>query len=63
MANKFVSFLKDVKLELAKVSWSTREELISATIVVLVSVALLGLFIGICDLFFSRIVTVIMTGF
>jgi preprotein translocase subunit SecE len=61
MANKFTGFLKDVKLEMAKVSWSTRGELIDSTIVVLVSLAILSLFIGICDIILSKIINIIMT--
>lgn len=61
MANKFVNFLKDVKLEMGKVSWSTRDELIGSTIVVLVSLAILSIFIGVCDIVLSTIVNVIMS--
>lgn len=61
MANKFVNFLGEVKLEMGKVSWSTREELIGSTIVVLVSLAILSIFIGICDVVLSTIINVIMS--
>ena len=61
MANKFVNFLNEVKLEMGKVSWSTRDELIGSTIVVLVSLAILSIFIGICDVVLSTIVNVIMS--
>ena len=61
MAKKIVNFFKDVKLEMLKVSWSTRNELIDSTIVVLVSLAILSIFIGICDVVLSTIVNVIMS--
>jgi preprotein translocase subunit SecE len=61
MANKVVGFFNDIKLEMSKVSWPTRDELIGSTIVVIVSLAILALFIGICDLFLSKIVNIIMT--
>lgn len=61
MANKFVNFLNEVKLEMGKVSWSTRDELIGSTIVVLVSLAILSVFIGICDVVLSTIVNIIMS--
>jgi preprotein translocase subunit SecE len=61
MANKFVNFLNEVKLEMGKVSWSTRDELIGSTIVVLVSLAILSIFIGICDVVLSTVVNVIMS--
>ena len=61
MANKIVNFLNDVKLEMGKVSWSTREELMGSTVVVLVSLAILSVFIGICDLVLSTVVNILMS--
>ena len=61
MANKIVGFFNDVKLEMGKVSWSTRDELIGSTIVVIVSLAVLSIFIGICDVVLSAAVNIIMS--
>ena len=61
MANKFVGFFNDVKLEMGKVSWSTRDKLIGSTIVVIVSRAILSIFIGICDVLLSAAVNIIMS--
>lgn len=61
MANKVVGFFNDIKLEMSKVSWPTKAELMGSTIVVIVSLAILSLFIGICDLFLSKLVNIIMT--
>lgn len=61
MANKFAGFFKDIKLEMVKVSWPTRNELIGSTIVVMVSLILLSAFIGVCDLFLSKLVNIIMS--
>jgi preprotein translocase subunit SecE len=60
MANKVANFFKDIKLEMMKVSWPTKEELIGSTVVVLVSLTALSIFIGICDIILSRIVNIIM---
>lgn len=60
MANKAARFVSEVKMELKKVSWSTKDELISSTVVVLVSVAILSVFVGIFDLFFSKIVNIMI---
>ncbi len=60
MANKFAGYIKDVKLELMKVSWPNRDELIGSTAVVLISLAILSLFIGVCDIVLSRIVNIII---
>ncbi|MFC1577158.1 preprotein translocase subunit SecE [Candidatus Omnitrophota bacterium] len=63
MANKIIKFFTEIKVELKKVSWSTRNEIIGSTIVVLVSVAILALFIGTCDIVLSRLVTLILATF
>jgi len=61
MGNKIVGFFNDVKLEMGKVSWSTKDELIGSTIVVIVSLAVLSVFIGICDVVLSSVVNLIMS--
>ena len=61
MANKVAGFFNDIKLEMSKVSWPMKDELIGSTIIVIVSLAILSLFIGACDLFLSKVVNIIMT--
>ena len=51
---KITQFITEVKVEMQKVSWSTREELIGSTTVVIVSTLLLAIFIGIVDIVLSR---------
>ena len=52
--NKVTGFLNEVKVELSKVSWSTRKELVGSTIVVIVITLIMGLFIGLLDLVLSQ---------
>ena len=59
---KFGKFISQVKTEMKKVAWPSREELISSTIVVLVSMAILSVYIGTCDLIFSRSVRFVLGG-
>jgi preprotein translocase subunit SecE len=47
-------FLKEVRAELRKVNWPTRKELLSYTVVVLVSVVVLTSFVFGLDYLFSR---------
>ncbi|MFN2544891.1 MAG: preprotein translocase subunit SecE [Actinomycetota bacterium] len=47
-------FLKEVRQELKKVNWPTREELIAYTVVVLVSVVILTSFVFGLDYVFSK---------
>ena len=52
-------YLKDVRSELTKVSWPTREELRDSTVVVIVTVLLVATFIGIVDQGLNRVVALI----
>ena len=60
MANKVANFLREVRIELGKVTWSTRSELIASTTVVIVSVILLAIFIAICDFISVRVINFIL---
>ena len=53
MWNKLTNFVRDVRAEFSKVSWPTREDLVSSTGVVLVFSAVFAVFIGIFDLIIS----------
>jgi len=49
-------FLKEVRQELKKVNWPTRQELVAYTVVVLVSVTVLTSFVFGLDFLFSKLV-------
>jgi len=51
---KPINFLKEVKAELGKVSWSTRQEVLGSTFVVIVITAIMTLFIFIADIILSK---------
>ena len=57
---KIINFIKESRAELRKVTWPNRKQLISSTVVVMITVALVAVFLGIVDLIFSRIVTMIL---
>ncbi len=57
---KITNFITEVKVEMQKVSWSTKEELIGSTTVVIVSTLLLAMFIGVVDIILSRFVGLII---
>ncbi len=57
---KIVSFIKEARMELKKVTWPNRKQLISSTIVVMVMVVLVAIYLGLIDLFFSRVVSIIL---
>ena len=55
-------FLGQVKTEMGKVAWPSKDELISSTVVVIVTTILLGIFIGVCDLILSRGINLLIGG-
>ena len=55
-------FLKEVRQELKKVIWPTRQELVTYTIVVLVTVTVLTAFVFGLDVVFSRFVLDVFTN-
>jgi len=60
MFKRFKKFLTDVKNELKKVTWPTREETIKQTGVVLVLVAFTGIFLFIIDFGLSGFVKMVI---
>ncbi len=46
---KITKFLKEVRAELRKVTWPTKDELIGSTIVTIVVSLIVAIFIGIVD--------------
>ena len=59
MTNPFLrvrDFLVEVTAELKKSSWPTRKELIDSTLVVIITVLILGVFVALADLVFLRVI-------
>lgn len=54
------SFLKEVKEELKKVNWASKEETIGTTAVVIVLLIILSIFIGVVDVVLSKIIQFIV---
>ena len=48
------SFLHDVRVEMKQVNWPSRADVISTTIVVVVTVAFFGIYFALTDGIFSR---------
>ena len=58
--SKITKFVTEVKVEMQKVSWSDRNELIGSTGIVIISTVLLAIFIGIVDLVLSRFINILL---
>jgi preprotein translocase subunit SecE len=50
---RLISFLRDVRAELKKVTWPSRNEVYSTTIVVIIATVFFGLYLYFMDLIFS----------
>jgi preprotein translocase subunit SecE len=55
MFNKIKQFLKEFRVEMRKVTWPSRKEIIASTGVVLVVVFLISVYLGLTDLFLSKL--------
>jgi len=53
-------FLKDVRIEMKKVIWPSRQEVINYTLVVLITVTIVATFILVLDLILSRLLHLII---
>jgi len=53
-------FLREVKVELKKVTWPSRKQTIGSTAVVLVLVMLISLFLGVVDFGLSNLIRVVL---
>lgn len=61
--NKPISFLNEVKEELAKVTWPSREQTVRYTVLVILVAAVVGLFLGGLDYVLTSITTFIIGNY
>jgi len=55
-----VQFLREVKVELKKVTWPSRKQTIGSTAVVIVLVLVISLFLGVVDVGLSSLIRVVL---
>ncbi len=60
MFKKISNYLKDVQLEMSKVSWPAREELSESTVIVIILCLILATFVFIVDTGLSNILKIIL---
>ena len=56
------TFLREVRIEMSKVTWPPRKELITSTGVVIVAVVIAGAYIGVWDFIWNLIVRAVKLG-
>ena len=58
--DKGLQFLREVKVELKKVTWPTRKQTFGSTAIVIILVVIISLFLGIVDVGLSSLVRVVL---
>ena len=58
--SKTVQFLREVKMELKKVTWPSRKQTLGSTLVVLILVTIIAFFLGAVDIGLSSLVRVVL---
>lgn len=56
-----VNFFNEVRMELSKVTWPTREEVVKLTLTVFLVSGILGAYVGGLDYLFTTLLTKIVT--
>ncbi|MFH0726513.1 MAG: preprotein translocase subunit SecE [Pseudomonadota bacterium] len=57
---KMMQFLREVKVELRKVTWPSRKQTVGSTVVVIVLVMIVSLFLGVVDIGLSKLAQVLL---
>ena len=59
---QIIQFIKEAYLELKKVSWLSKKELIASTVVVIIFIFLFSIFVGLVDFILAKIMSVFIGG-
>jgi preprotein translocase subunit SecE len=57
---KSVQFLKEVKVELKKVTWPSKKQTVGSTVVVILVVMIISMLLGIMDIGLARLVKIVL---
>lgn len=55
---KIADYLSEVRLELAKVTWPKRDEVVKLTLIVLAISVIVGLYVGALDFVFTKLLSI-----
>ncbi len=61
MVEEIRQFFKEFRIEMKKVSWPTRKEIVASTGVVLVVVLIVSFYLGAADLLFSKLLKLMLS--
>ena len=57
---RVLQFLREVKIELKKVTWPSRKQTVGSTVVVIILVVIISLFLGVVDIGLSSLVHMVL---
>jgi preprotein translocase subunit SecE len=60
LVQKSIQFLREVKIELKKVTWPSRKQTIGSTVVVLVIVMIVSFYLGIVDFILAKLMRAVL---
>ncbi len=60
--NSIINFVKESYIELKKVSWLSRKEVVASTIIVIVIIVVMSLYIGAIDFVLAKLVSLFIGG-
>ena len=55
-----INYLKEVRLELSKVVWPKREEVIKLTLIVIIISVIVGLYLGALDFIYTKLLELLV---
>lgn len=56
-----IKFLREVRLELSKVVWPKKQEVIKLTLTVIIISVIVGLYVGVLDFSFTKLLEIIIS--
>jgi preprotein translocase subunit SecE len=60
--NSVFNFVKESYIELKKVTWLNKKEVIASTLVVVILIVIMSIYIGIIDFILAKIVSLFLRG-
>jgi len=61
LVRKALTFLREVRAEMTKVTWPSTTELKGQTLVVIIAVLIIAAFVGVVDLILNNTITLLVT--
>ncbi|HZM14593.1 MAG TPA: preprotein translocase subunit SecE [Candidatus Krumholzibacteria bacterium] len=61
LVRKAITFLREVRAEMTKVTWPSTTELKGQTLVVIIAVLIIAAFVGVVDLILNNTITLLVT--